>query len=92
MHLVSCSFVCNVSLGGKKNKLAKLKSSSASTSSANSDAKPLFLSNPYVTHMLVKGNFKTITELPKYIDINEWLAFNSKYLDETRYIYIYIDC
>lgn len=29
--------------------------------------------------MLVKGNFKTITELPKYIDINEWLAFNSEY-------------
>ncbi|GAN03480.1 mob4B protein isoform 3 [Mucor ambiguus] len=27
--------------------------------------------------MLVKGNFKTITELPKYIDINEWLAFNT---------------
>ena len=27
--------------------------------------------------MLVKGNFKTITELPKYIDVNEWLAFNT---------------
>ncbi|KAI8992440.1 Mob1/phocein [Pilobolus umbonatus] len=27
--------------------------------------------------MLVKGNFKTIIELPKYVDINEWLAFNT---------------
>lgn len=31
--------------------------------------------------MLVKGNFKTIIELPKYVDINEWLAFNSKYAE-----------
>lgn len=28
--------------------------------------------------MLVQGNFKTIVELPKYVDMNEWLAFNSK--------------
>lgn len=28
--------------------------------------------------MLVRGNFKTIVELPKYVDVNEWLAFNSK--------------
>ncbi|KAI8084452.1 Mob1/phocein [Halteromyces radiatus] len=27
--------------------------------------------------MLVKGNFKTVIELPKYVDANEWLAFNS---------------
>lgn len=32
--------------------------------------------------MLVKGNFKTIIELPKYVDINEWLAFNSKWMVE----------
>lgn len=42
------------------------------------ESRPLFLSSPYVSHMLVKGNFKTITELPRYVDINEWLAFNSK--------------
>ncbi|CAO0794582.1 unnamed protein product [Mucor circinelloides] len=64
----------NFSLGGKKNKLSKSK---GSTAFPNADTKPLFLTNPYVTHMLVKGNFKTITELPKYIDINEWLAFNT---------------
>jgi hypothetical protein len=28
--------------------------------------------------MLVQGNFKTIVELPKYVDVNEWLSFNSK--------------
>ncbi|KAF7722627.1 Maintenance of ploidy protein mob2 [Apophysomyces ossiformis] len=27
--------------------------------------------------MLVKGNFKAIVELPKYVDVNEWLAFNT---------------
>ncbi|KAI7902824.1 Mob1/phocein [Cokeromyces recurvatus] len=27
--------------------------------------------------MLVRGNFKTITELPRYVDINEWLAFHA---------------
>ncbi|KAF1797057.1 Mob1/phocein [Mucor lusitanicus] len=39
--------------------------------------KPLYLSSPQVNNMLVRGNFKTITELPKYVDINEWLAFNT---------------
>ncbi|KAI8374896.1 Mob1/phocein [Blakeslea trispora] len=41
------------------------------------DSKPLFLTPPYVTHTLVKGNFRLLTELPRYIDINEWLAFNT---------------
>ncbi|ORX56221.1 Mob1/phocein [Hesseltinella vesiculosa] len=27
--------------------------------------------------MLVRGNFKTVIELPKYVDVNEWLAFNT---------------
>ncbi|GAA5803349.1 Mob1/phocein [Helicostylum pulchrum] len=65
----------NFSLGGKKNKASKAKTST--TSLYSSDNKPLFLSSPYVTHMLVKGNFKTITELPKFIDLEEWLAFNT---------------
>ncbi|KAG1136831.1 hypothetical protein G6F37_000461 [Rhizopus arrhizus] len=37
----------------------------------------LYLSEPYVNHMLVQGNFKTIVELPKYVDVNEWLSFNT---------------
>ncbi|CEP19552.1 hypothetical protein [Parasitella parasitica] len=43
--------------------------------------KPLYLLSPQVNTMLVRGNFKTITELPKYVDINEWLAFNSTYME-----------
>lgn len=28
----------------------------------------------------MKGNFKTIVILPKYVDIMEWVAVNSKYV------------
>lgn len=37
---------------------------------------PLFLQAPYVRAALVKGSFQTIVELPKYVDLNEWLALN----------------
>ena len=40
-------------------------------------AKPLYLSSPFVDAALVKGNFKTIVMLPKYVDITEWVAVNS---------------
>ncbi|ORZ19654.1 Mob1/phocein [Absidia repens] len=33
--------------------------------------------------MLVKGNFKTVIELPKYVDPNEWLSFNSPSVEYT---------
>ncbi|KAG6848961.1 hypothetical protein H0H93_012433 [Arthromyces matolae] len=39
-------------------------------------AKPLYLSSPFVNAALVKGNFKTIVMLPKYVDIMEWVAVN----------------
>lgn len=39
--------------------------------------KPLYLSSPFVDAALVKGNFKTIVMLPKYVDIMEWVAMNS---------------
>ncbi|CAO3651326.1 unnamed protein product [Cunninghamella blakesleeana] len=66
------------SLGGKKNKSNKNKLVSANSSTASlANSKPLFLCQPYVTHMIVKGNFKTIIELPKYVDVNEWLAYNT---------------
>ncbi|KAI8329460.1 Mob1/phocein [Chlamydoabsidia padenii] len=70
----------NFSLGGKRSKSSKNKSvtTSSNSSSGNStNSKPLFLCHPYVTHMLVKGNFKTVIELPKYVDVNEWLSFNT---------------
>ncbi|KAF4617865.1 hypothetical protein D9613_005760 [Agrocybe pediades] len=38
--------------------------------------RPLYLSRPFVEAALVKGNFKTIVMLPKYVDIMEWVAMN----------------
>ncbi|KAF4577010.1 Maintenance of ploidy protein mob2 [Pleurotus pulmonarius] len=38
--------------------------------------KPLYMSRPFVDAALVKGNFKTIVRLPKYVDIMEWVAVN----------------
>lgn len=38
---------------------------------------PLYLSKPFVSAALVKGNFKTIVMLPKWVDVNEWVAINS---------------
>lgn len=38
--------------------------------------KPLYLCSPFVEAALVKGNFKTIVVLPKYVDIMEWVAVN----------------
>lgn len=37
---------------------------------------PLFQQQPFVRAALVKGSFQTIVELPRYVDINEWLALN----------------
>ncbi|KAI5981710.1 Mob1/phocein [Pisolithus albus] len=41
-----------------------------------SASKPLYLCSPFVEAALVKGNFKTIVVLPKYVDIMEWVAVN----------------
>ncbi|OBZ91070.1 CBK1 kinase activator protein MOB2 [Choanephora cucurbitarum] len=72
---------------GKKSSKSSKKSAGSSASSIHShhanhsssqlSSKSLCLCSPYVNNMLVKGNFKMITELPKYVDINEWLAFNT---------------
>ena len=40
--------------------------------------KPLYLCSPFVEAALVKGNFKTIVMLPKYVDVTEWVAVNSE--------------
>jgi len=47
-----------------------------SPSPAGAGAKPLYLSSPFADAALVKGNFKTIVMLPKYVDIMEWVAVN----------------
>ncbi|KAK0520961.1 Maintenance of ploidy protein mob2 [Tilletia horrida] len=38
--------------------------------------KPLYLCNPFVRSALIKGSFKTIVLLPKYVDPSEWIAVN----------------
>jgi hypothetical protein len=48
-------------------------SSSASTVQAQ---KPLFLCQPFIRTALVRGDFTTIVQLPKYVDKGEWLALN----------------
>ncbi|KAI9296544.1 hypothetical protein K502DRAFT_334788 [Neoconidiobolus thromboides FSU 785] len=49
-------------------------SNSNETNAASS--KLLYLTPPFVTASLVKGNFKPIVALPKFIDLDEWLASN----------------
>ncbi|KAG8931891.1 Maintenance of ploidy protein mob2 [Tulasnella sp. 419] len=38
--------------------------------------KPLYLCQPFVRAALVTGKFKSIVVLPKYVDVNEWVAVN----------------
>lgn len=38
--------------------------------------KPLYLCNPFVRSSLIKGSYKTIVVLPKYVDQREWVAVN----------------
>merc|ERR1711916_100716 len=38
--------------------------------------KPLYLCQPFVKAALVKGSFRTITAVPKYVDGMEWVAVN----------------
>ena len=38
--------------------------------------RPLMLCQPFVKSSLLKGSFKTIVVLPKYVDEGEWVALN----------------
>jgi hypothetical protein len=40
------------------------------------DPPPLYMCQPFVRAALVKGNFKTIVMLPKYCDVQDWVAMN----------------
>lgn len=55
-------------------------SSSVSQNQTNptmgSNGKPLYLCQPFVQAGLLKGNFKNIVALPKYVDMREWVAVN----------------
>lgn len=37
---------------------------------------PLFMCEPFIKTALVKGSYKTIVQIPMYVDQNEWLALN----------------
>jgi hypothetical protein len=39
----------------------------------------LFLSSPFCEAALVKGSLKTLIALPRYIDVMEWVAVNSRH-------------
>ncbi|KAG4304477.1 hypothetical protein PORY_002187 [Pneumocystis oryctolagi] len=66
------------SFGRKIGRYSRLKKSSIGTYAQGSqqDSRKLFLCQPFIKTALVKGNFATIVALPKYIDLNEWLALN----------------
>ena len=38
--------------------------------------KPLYLCQPFVRSALIKGSFRTIVALPKYVHPYEWIAMN----------------
>lgn len=42
--------------------------------------RPLMLCQPFCKASLLKGSFKTIVVLPKYVDEGEWIALNGKIL------------
>jgi len=49
---------------------------SPSAASMRQQPKPLYLCSPFVEAALVKGHFKPIVMLPKYVDVMEWVAVN----------------
>ncbi|KXN71387.1 hypothetical protein CONCODRAFT_81627 [Conidiobolus coronatus NRRL 28638] len=61
-----------------KNRLRKVLSNGSFNSSGSSVSSPklLYLSPTHLEASLVKGNFKNIVTLPKYVDQEEWLASN----------------
>lgn len=38
--------------------------------------KPLYLCQPFVRSALIKGSFRTVIALPKYVHPYEWIAVN----------------
>ena len=43
---------------------------------AATDSKPLYLCQPFVRSALIKGSFRTIITLPKYVHPYEWISVN----------------
>ncbi|SJL07636.1 related to MOB2-required for maintenance in ploidy [Armillaria ostoyae] len=56
--------------------LSRTNSRGSASNEEGAISKPLYLCSPFADSALVKGNFKTIVMLPKYVDITEWVAVN----------------
>lgn len=55
---------------------SNLSAIASNKSSPTQATQPLFMKPQFVKSALVKGSFQTIVDVPKYVDINEWLALN----------------
>ncbi|KAH7101801.1 Mob1/phocein [Auriculariales sp. MPI-PUGE-AT-0066] len=63
-------------VGGAYNQQEGHSAPQASSASTEQREKPLYLCSPFVEAKLVKGNFKTIVQQPKYVDLTEWVGVN----------------
>ncbi|KAJ3338885.1 Maintenance of ploidy protein mob2 [Gonapodya sp. JEL0774] len=48
-----------------------------SAGGGNQSNRALFLQSPYAQTTLIQGSIKRLVDLPKYVDLNEWLAINT---------------
>ncbi|KAJ1918060.1 Maintenance of ploidy protein mob2 [Mycoemilia scoparia] len=59
-------------------KLANIKQKRPTTpTTLKTTEPPLFIHPKFSSAHLVKGSFKGVVQLPKYVDVNEWLASNT---------------
>ncbi|ODV91694.1 hypothetical protein CANCADRAFT_74632 [Tortispora caseinolytica NRRL Y-17796] len=60
--------------------------------SAFGNKKPLFVRQPFIQSALVKGSFKTIVILPRYVDLGDWLALNMfEFFSNLKQFHLVID-
>lgn len=80
--LISSKNQFNTPIQNNNNTSSSAASSSAATSTTQNGnntvytKQPLYMCKPFVKTALVKGSYKTIVQLPKYVDYHEWLALN----------------
>ncbi|PWN48757.1 hypothetical protein IE53DRAFT_318794 [Violaceomyces palustris] len=55
---------------------SNLSGTNGAAGALGSGGRPLYLCHPFVKSALIKGSFKTIVALPKYVDPKEWIAVN----------------
>ncbi|KAG9045753.1 Maintenance of ploidy protein mob2 [Tulasnella sp. UAMH 9824] len=61
---------------------------------AGADGRPLYLCQPFIRAALVTGKFKNIVVLPKYVDVNEWVAINmfDFYTNLNLFLSVFSEC